>query len=436
MHAIRLHEALPSLAWERVSAVIDTAAIVSNYRTILDRVKAVSPATCGIAVVKADAYGHGIRPVAGALLTAGCRFFAVSCPAEAVALRRLCTALCPGEAVDILILGYAAPDAVPLLAEHNILTALLSESHAEALGAAARAAGVTLRVHAALDTGMNRIGYPAHTDTEIARTAKALSALPTTPSSGGGLLLDGLFSHFARADEDYDTELCTPDSLTLTQYARYRKTLDALTARSPRPRVCHLCNSAASTRFPGVLPDGCLDAVRIGISLYGYGVEIPDDGVCGPDSLPCKTTALADPPALRPAMRLSTVVTHVHDLLPGETVGYGGTYTGADNTPRTLITLPIGYADGWLRAFAGADVTVHTPLGDYKAPIVGRICMDQCMVDISDLPADARAAVLPRTPVTLFGLTTSELEALATRAHTIPYELLCLITARVPRLFE
>ncbi len=430
MNTIRLHESLPALPWQRVSAVIDTAALTFNYTTILDRVHAVSPTTRGIAVVKADAYGHGIRPVAGALLGAGCRAFAVSCPAEAMALRALCTELCPEEEVDILILGYAAPTAAPLLAEHNILTALLSESHARALDEAARAAGVTIRVHAALDTGMNRIGYPAHTDREVAGTIESLATLPLSPSSGGGLVLDGLFSHFARADEDYDTELRSSDSLTMTQYNRYRQVLTGLVARGIRPRVCHLCNSAASVRFPGILPDGCLDAVRIGISLYGYGVEIPNDGV------PVPTRSTDDPPALRPVMRLETVVTHVHELLPGETVGYGGTYAGADDKPRTLITLPIGYADGWLRAFSGAEVTVHTPRGDCKAPIVGRICMDQCMVDITDLPEAIRTRVTPRTPVTLFGADCSELEALSARAHTIPYELLCLITARVPRVFE
>ncbi len=431
MNTIRLHESLPTLPWGRVSAVIDTAALTANYRAILDRVQAVSPATRGIAVVKADAYGHGIRPVAGALLAAGCRAFAVSCPAEAIALRRLCRELCPDEPTDILILGYAAPNAATLLAEYDILTALLSEDHAEALSKAARAAGVTIRVHAALDTGMNRIGYPAHTDAEIAHTVACLSALPTAETPGGGLVLDGLFTHFARADEDYDTELRTPDSLTMTQYDRYCRTQEALLARGVRPRVCHICNSAASTRFPGTQPAGCLDAVRIGISLYGYGVEIPADGVVPPGA-----EATAAPPALRPVMRLETVVTHVHDLLPGETVGYGGTYAGDAATPCTLITLPIGYADGWLRAFTGADITIHTPLGDYKAPIVGRICMDQCMVDISALPEAARRTVVPRTPVTLFGLTTAELESLAARAHTIPYELLCLITARVPRVFE
>ena len=127
-------------------------------------------------------------------------------------------------------------------------------------------------------------------------------------------------------------------------------------------------------------------------------------------------------------MKLETAVTHIHTLLPGETVGYGGTYTA--DTVRTLATLPVGYADGWLRAFAGTSVTFHTPEGDVTAPIVGRICMDQCMADVTGLPVEVG------TRVTLFGGCRRELEALAERAHTIPYELLCLITARVPRVYS
>ena len=121
-------------------------------------------------------------------------------------------------------------------------------------------------------------------------------------------------------------------------------------------------------------------------------------------------------------------MTHIHTLIPGETVGYGGTYRA--DTPRTLATLPMGYADGWLRSFAGADVTLHTRDGAVTAPTVGRICMDQCMVDVTGLPVEVG------TPVTLFGDTPEQLESLARRAHTIPYELLCLVTARIPRIYE
>ena len=416
MNHIRLHEDFPILPGLRARAVIDTAALISNYHALLDPVKEVSPHTVPIAVVKADAYGHGIRPVVTALYGEGCRFFAVACLEEAVALRHLLRELTeePDSATDILILGYSAPENAAILARHSVTATLLSEDHARRYLAYAREAGVRVKVHAALDTGMNRIGYPAHTDGEIEQTVEILAALFGGDGEDCGLSPEGLFTHFARADEDYDTEMTAPDSFTMTQFARYRRVLEGLAARGIRPRICHVCNSAAAIRFPGVLPEGCLDAVRLGINIYGYGVDFPQrDGTTRAHT--------------KPVLKLETVVTHIHTLCPGETVGYGGTFSA--ETPRTLATLPIGYADGWIRDFSGATVTFHTPAGDVQAPIVGRVCMDQCMADITDLP------VAVGNRVTLFGQSSAELEALAKRAHTITYELLCLITARIPRVY-
>ncbi len=418
----RLHEGLyrpvPILPPEgsRAWAVVDTRALADNYRTLVARVRDVSPHTQPIAVVKADAYGHGIRPVVTTLVREGCRAFAVACVQEAVPLRGLLDDLLPqGDKPLILVLGYVSPSCVTLLSRQEITVAVVSDAHAAALAEAAYAARVTLKVHIALDTGMNRIGYPAHTDAEIADTVSAIFA---RIEASDALVVDGLFTHFARADEDYDTEIRSPDSLTRRQYARFREVLDGLAARGFVPRLAHICNSAASVRLPGALPAACCDAVRLGIELYGYGVPSPDDR-----------------PAVHPTLRLDTTVAHIHELLPGETVGYGGTFSAA--TPRTLLTLPIGYADGWIRAFSGTMVQIHTPGGRYLAPIVGRICMDQCMVDVTDLPPDAIQAVSPgSTRVTLFGSPETPLEHLADLAHTISYELLCLITARVPRVWE
>lgn len=428
MNHFRLQESLPLLPGLRVRAVIDPSAIVHNYASLLSPVREVSPHTYAIAVVKADAYGHGIRPVVSALLGAGCHSFAVACLEEAVALRRLLRELRAGTTSDrdndILVLGYTDPKNAPILSVYRIATALLSEDYARRLLAAAREAQVTVRGHIALDTGMNRIGFPAHTEAEITEAVAAIRRLSRegapaeedTAPHGGGLILDGLFTHFARADEDYAAEMERGDSLTMTQYARYIAVLSALEAEGLRPRVCHVCNSAATVRFPTACPAGCLDAVRLGINLYGYGVHYPENSRPGKEN------------AMRPAMALETTVTHIHTLLPGETAGYGGTY--AAKTPRTLATLPVGYADGFLRAFTGADVTFLTPEGEVTAPVVGRVCMDQCMVDVTGLPVSVG------TPVRLFGRHACELESLAARAGTIPYELLCLITARVPRVVE
>ncbi len=418
----RLHEGLcrPSLPLPaesvRAWAAIDTRALSDNYRALTARVQAVSPHTQPIAVVKADAYGHGIRPVVTTLARAGCRAFAVACVQEALPLRALLDELLPCESKPlILVLGYVSPACAALLAELDITVTAVSDTHAAALAAAAREIGVVLRVHIALDTGMNRIGYPAHNDRE---TAAAVAAILARFAATDSLIADGIFTHFARADEDYDTEILSEESLTRRQYARFRAVLDGLAARGFVPRLSHICNSAASVRLPAVLPCACHDAVRLGIELYGYGVPSPDEY-----------------PDVRPVMHLKTTVAHLHTLLPGETVGYGGTF--AAESPRTLVTLPVGYADGWLRAFTGAPVIIHTPAGDFSAPVVGRICMDQCIADITELPDDARRAIVcGETRVTLFGPPEASLVHLSERAHTIPYELLCLITARVPRIWE
>ncbi len=417
MKITRMHEYLTAPAHPRVWAVIDKAALIHNWRTLAGRVCAASPATVPFAVIKADAYGHGIRPTAEALAEAGCRRFAVACLEEAVALRRVLREMDGGDAAEsdaryeLLILGYTDPADVSELAENRIATALLSATHARAVDAAARKAGVTVMGHAALDTGMNRIGLPAHTDGEIDRAAKDLVDLMERPASEGGLVVDGLFTHFARSDEDYDTEM-REGSLTMTQYARYRRVLDALTALGLRPRVCHVCNSAAAARFPAILPEACLDAVRFGINLYGVGFSDGD----------------VDAPFLRPVMTLRTRVSHIHELLVGETVGYGGTFSADE--PRTIATLPIGYADGWRRGLAGATVTIRTAKGDFRVPLVGRVCMDQCMADVTDLPVSVGDEVV------MFGLDAQDLEALATRAGTNTYELLCGVSARVPRFYE
>lgn len=406
---IRLHESLPLPADPRVWAEIDSTALADNWRDLCDHIIRTSPDTYAMAVVKADAYGHGIYPAVHTLLRAGCRSFALACAEEAAAAREIIRdEAIASEAVELLVLGYTPVTDVRLLATHGITTTVLSEEYAKALSAAAVRDGLTVACHIALDTGMHRIGLPACSEDEIADTTRAVARIDRLP----GLRITGLFSHLSRADEDRDAVLAS-DSHTMTQYRRFALARESILAALPRrhaPLVCHLCNSAAAVRFPDALPEGCLDAVRLGISLYGYGVARVDG------------RPLAD----RPVMKLKTRVVHLHTLRPGEQVGYGGDFTS--DTPRIIATLPVGYADGFLRAFRGVSVTVHTRGGRVKAPIVGRICMDQCMVDVTGL----RVSV--GDEVTLFGEEREELMALARRAGTIPYELLCLITARVPRV--
>ncbi len=411
---IRLHESLPLPADPRVWAEIDRRALADNWRDLCDHIIRVSPDTYAMAVVKADAYGHGIYPAVHTLLAAGCRAFAFACAEEAAAAREIIRdeATVNGEmatdTVELLVLGYTPVTDVRLLATHGITTTILSEAYAEALSAAAERDGLTVACHIALDTGMNRIGLAACSDTEITEAARAVERICALP----GLRVTGLFSHLACADEA-PGEVLASDSHTMTQYRRFAAVKARLSSSCPR-LLCHICNSAAAVRFPDALPEGCMDAVRLGISLYGYGVETVD----------------GRPLAARPVMKLKTTVVHIHTLLPGERVGYGGTFT--TDVPRTIATLPVGYADGFLRAFAGTSVTIHTRCGaekcTIKAPVVGRICMDQCMVDVTG------SGVKVGDQVTLFGEKPDELTELARRAGTIPYELLCLITARVPRV--
>ena len=288
-HTHRLHELLRSdLTPPRVYAAIDPAALTHNYRLLADRAKtAAGQELTPIAVVKADAYGHGIRICAEALAQAGCRAFAVACIEEAVALRQVLEE--NGTDGTVLILGYTAPACAALLAAHRLTAALVSADHARRMSDAACAAGVRVRAHIALDTGMNRIGLAAHSPAELesaVREAADILALP-------GLRVGGMFSHFAEADADGDAAM-QAGSRTMTQYARFAQVRDALAARGLRPGLCHICNSAAAVRFPAAHPDALPDAVRLGISLYGYGVPLPDGQ------------------ALLPVMRLCTSVVHLH----------------------------------------------------------------------------------------------------------------------------
>lgn len=394
-----IYASLPLLEKYRTWAEIRTDALCHNYRLLRDRVHAENPDAVPISVIKADAYAHGAHPIVRVLLDEGCRFFAVSSIEEAIDVRNACRALL-GQADDasILILGFTFPTLARLLAEYDVITAAPSKEYLCALSAEAQQAGVRVKVHFALDTGMNRIGFPAHSEEETKETVDAIAGAMDLP----GLLPLGMFSHFARADEQ-DSDV--PDGLTEIQVHRFQAVERALDARGVRLPLCHLCNSAGALRFPA-LSGG---AVRLGLCLYGYP---PSDCF----SLP-----------LVPVMALKTTVSHIHSLLPGETVSYGGTYQS--DTPRTLATLPVGYADGFLRDYCGASVTISTAAGKIRVPVVGRICMDQCMVDITGYDVSIG------DEVTLFGDSQKELRELARRAGTIPYESLCLITARVPRIY-
>ncbi len=395
----RLYSSLPQPKRYRTWANIDLEALAQNYSYLCGRVRAHTPNCESIAVIKADAYAHGAHRVIDVLTENGCRFFAVSCIEEAIDARTMCRyILGRDDDCRILILGYTAPSLATTLAEYDLITAAPSYEYLLSLCEEATAAGVTVNVHIKLDTGMNRLGFP--TDTEK-RTNETIDAIEKA-SHLDGIHICGIFSHFADADTETDKEA---HGLTALQAKRYLTVTSTLMARGVNTGTRHLCNSAAAIRFPEL----ALDAVRLGIALYGVR---PSD--------------VFDLPLL-PVMKLQTVISHIHTLKKGETVSYGGTFSA--DRDRLLATLPIGYGDGFLRAYSGAEVIVHAKGGDFCAPIVGRVCMDQCMIDITG----HETAV--EDTVTLFGENPDTLYDLADRANTIPYECLCLVTARVPRIY-
>ena len=322
----------------RTWAEIDTAAIVRNYQTVK---QGLAPTCRCMAVVKANAYGHGAVAVATALAKAGADWFGVSNLNEAIELRE------GGITAPILILAYTPPEHAERLAQYHLTQAVLDGEYAARLEAAAAAADVTVNAHVALDTGMSRIGFFCQGETPL----DELTAACTLPH----VKVSGIFTHFAVAD--------TPsmDEVTQTQFRRFTDTVDALAARGITFSVRHCCNSAAALRFPEMH----LDMVRAGIVLYG--------------AAPSAETA--DIVCLRPTMTLKTVIAALKTVPTGTPVSYG--HTAKTTRPTVLATLPIGYADGFLRRNADRFTLL---INGKKAPLVGRVCMDQCMIDVTDVP--------------------------------------------------
>lgn len=392
----KLYASLPTSLSHKVWTEIDLDALRYNYRLLACRVKETNEKCVPMCVIKADAYGHGADACAEALLEEGCRAFAVSGIEEAVAVRRVC-----GEKyrdASVLILGYTPVNETATLIKNHIIQTCFSPEYAAALSEQAKKCGDgKLKIHLKFDTGMNRIGFAAHSPEEIRQTVEQVKDVACLP----GLQIEGAFSHFARADEDEEKA----DDRTHQQARRFLEVTEQVMKAGISLGMRHMCNSAATVRFPEYYLDGC----RLGILLYGVSpLEISD--------LP-----------LRSVMKLKTLISQVHILRRGESVSYGGTFTA----PRDMktATIPIGYADGFIRAYSGARAVISAPDGSLRGSgtIVGRICMDQCILDVDG--CDAREG----DTVTLIG-EAGQLDDLARRAGTINYECLCLISARVPRI--
>lgn len=362
-----------------VWAEVDLSAIKDNIREIK---KVLKPGVKFCAVVKADAYGHGAVAVSRAVLAAGADRLAVAIVDEAVELRRA------GFLVPIQVLGYTPPEQARTVAVYDIAQTVYSMDAVRALAAAGRQTGKKVKLHIKIDTGMGRIGILPEEAGEFAAAVANVA----------GVEIEGVFSHFATADE-------ADKSYTHFQFAKFEEALQRITAKGISIPIRHIANSAATLE----LPETQLDMVRPGIIMYGLW---PSEEV---------TQSIR----LKPAMCLKARVAHVKSVPTGTSISYGREYT--TKTERKIATLPIGYADGLRRASSGrTDVFIS---GGY-APLIGTICMDQCMADVTDIPE-----VKSGDTAILFGVPELTADRVAEALDTINYELVCAIGKRVPRIY-
>ena len=369
---------------KRTWAEISLANLRHNYLAIRSRL----PEGCRfLGVVKADAYGHGAVQVAHLLQDAGADYLAVSCLDEAMELRQ------GGVYLPILILGHTPAEFTETLIRNDITQAVTCLAKAEEYSREAARLGMTLRIHIKLDTGMSRLGFlcaGSHFD----EGAEGVIRSCTLP----GLEAEGVFTHFSVSDEPGEDN----EAYTREQFALFLRLIAAVEERGGvRFAIRHCANSGAVVHYPEML----LDMVRPGLLLYGYG----DD-----------TLTLG----LRPCMRLVTRITTIKHFDAHTSVSYGRRYT-TERTTRMAV-LGIGYADGLPRLCSNKCSFAVT--GGF-APQRGSICMDMCMADVSELP---EASV--DSEVEIFGRE-SDLLALCAAAQTIPYELLCAVSKRVPRVY-
>ena len=339
------------------------------------------------AVVKADAYGHGAARAASALEAAGAAGFAVSNLAEAEEL------LDAGIDKPVLILGYTPVECASRLGRKGIEQCIYSLEYARLLNEQAEAAGVTLTAHLKLDTGMGRIGFDFRDDSgfDLAGATQALSMK--------NIRTVGVFMHFAVADSMESSDL----EFTARQHQRFESAVARLEKIHPF-KLRHCCNSAASL----CLREDKGDLVRAGIILYGLA--------------PSPEVAL--PEGIRPVMSLYSTVSLVKTIEQDQSVSYGRTYVAPGR--RRIATVCAGYADGVPRLLSGVG---HVIIRGKRVPIVGRVCMDQFCVDVTDIPDVAMGDT-----VTIFG-PGLPVEEVADAAQTINYEILCGITKRVPRVY-
>jgi alanine racemase len=376
-----------------VWAEIDLAAIAQNIRNLKSGLRR---GTRLMAVVKADAYGHGAVPVARQALEAGADCLAVARLGEALELRH------SGIVSPILIFGHTPPEMAGKLVDRDLIQTVSSYAHARALGLQARAAGRALGVHVKIDTGMGRLGVPAVPDTGpggFGDAAEEIAAICKIP----GLRVEGAYTHFATADSADTTG-------TRRQLDCFLQILSRLDLRGISFSIRHAANSAAAM----TLPEAHLDMVRPGISIYG----------CYPSEAMEKTCM-----HLVPAMTVRARIVHLKTVGPGFKVSYGWTVQTREKT--VIATVPIGYADGFSRRFSSMG---HMRVRGFPAPVIGRVCMDHTMLAVGHIPdvtCEDTALVFGRDA---WGALSAK--KLAEALGTIHYEVLSGISSRIPRIYK
>ncbi len=361
-------------------AMINLQAIQQNVKNLK---KFIRPNVQIIAVVKANAYGHGDVAVAQAALEAGATILAVATPDEALHIRA------HFEEPDILILGASPVSFAPFAAQQRIMLTVYGSEWVQQAAPLITNEALPLQLHIKVDSGMGRIGI---------RTEQDLLALYQTIESTDNVELNGIFTHFATADEK--------DTTYFDQQVQFFES--CLAVMPIKPPLVHASNTAAS-----LVKDSNLqyDAVRYGISMYGLSPSSYVESIL--------------PFALEPAFSLESELVHVKEIKKGESVGYGATYVAPAD--MWIGTIPIGYADGVIRKLGGQEVLID----GQRIPIVGRICMDQCMVALPKAYAIGEKVTL----IGQQGQNRISIDEWATKLETINYEIPCIITTRVPRIY-
>ena len=377
--------------FKRTWAEINLNRLEHNFKVIKNRISDKTKICC---VIKADAYGHGAVELSQLYERIGADFFAVSNLEEALELR------ISGCTLPILILGYTPAVYARELSDNDISQAVLSVDYARELSKRAAEMDVEVKIHLKIDTGMSRIGILCQDTEHDDAVVQAMEIL-----SLDNLIPEGIFTHFAVSDEKEEGREYTVHQIECFKYLIGKLKENGIDTDS---MICHCSNSAAIMDYP----EAHIDMVRAGIILYGLSPSSKLKGQLN----------------LKPAMEIKSVISHIKTIEPGTTISYGRTFT-ADRKMK-IATVPIGYADGYIRNMAGEAYMI---VKGKKAKVVGRICMDQCMLDVTGIEGIKVGDTV--TVVGKAGSAEISTDEVASWTGTINYEVVCLVGKRVPRVY-